>query len=56
MESSQVSLHNGSSLVKATKVLARFGSELALAKPLTSSGCELTLPKLSANGGGFAWD
>ena len=49
--------HNGSSLVKATKLLARFGSELALAKPLESSGAELTLPKLSANvGSEFALD
>ena len=43
---------NGSSLVKATKFLARFGSGLALAKPLASFGGELTFPKLLANVGG----
>jgi len=48
---------NGSSLVKATKLLARFGSGLALARPLASSGGELTLHKLLANvGGAFALD
>ena len=43
---------NGSSLVKATKLVARFRSGLALAKPLASSGVELTLPKLLADVGG----
>ena len=43
---------NDSSLVKATKLLARFGSGLALEKPLASSGVELTLHKLLANVGG----
>ena len=45
---------NGSSLVKATKLLARFGSGLALAKPLASSGVELTLPNLLADVGGVS--
>ena len=48
-----VNLTNGSSLVKATKHLARLcGGGLALAKLLASSGGELTLPKLLANVGG----
>ena len=45
------------SLVKATKLLARFGSGPPLVKPLASSGGELTLPKLLANvRGTSAWD
>ena len=47
-----VDITNGSSLVKATKLLARFGGGLALAKLLASSGGELTLPKLLADVGG----
>ena len=49
--------HNGSSLVKTTKLLASFCGELAFAKFLASFGGELAFTKLSANlGGRFALD